>query len=65
MVHVSAAALAAALKGAKFPASTDDLVQLAQKNDAPKEVVEAIRNLPDKFYTMADVERAFSKEKAK
>jgi Protein of unknown function (DUF2795) len=32
------------LKGADYPASRDELVSLAESNDAPPDVVEAIRD---------------------
>jgi hypothetical protein len=49
------------LKGADFPASKDDLVECAQQNDAPEEVIEAIQALnDDNFESITDVTRADS-----
>jgi hypothetical protein len=45
-----------ALKGADYPASRDDLVSLAESNDAGGEVVEALRGMDDgSFDSPADV----------
>jgi Protein of unknown function (DUF2795) len=33
-----------ALKGADYPASRDDLIELARENDAPEEVVEELED---------------------
>jgi hypothetical protein len=47
------------LKGADFPASKDDLVECAQQNDAPEEVIEAIQALDaDSFDGITDVTKA-------
>lgn len=34
------------LKGARYPASREDLVALAEGNDAPEEVLDALRGMP-------------------
>ena len=45
-----------ALKGADYPASRDDLVSLAESNDADGEVVDALRGMDgDSFDGPADV----------
>ena len=48
--RVSPAAIEKALKGVDFPASKADLVREAQRNNAPPEVLEKIRNLPGNTY---------------
>ena len=60
MAHISAADLAKALKGAKFPARKEDLVDVAIRNNP---VLEALEKLPGReFSSVADVEKAFSEE---
>ena len=59
----SAAAIAKILSGAEFPKKKSDLVEYAETNkakvEAAQEVIQTIRELPDKTYTnMADVEKA-------
>jgi hypothetical protein len=47
------------LKGADYPASKDELVDLAESNGAPAEVVEALRNAPrDEFDGPDEVQAA-------
>jgi hypothetical protein len=49
------------LKGASYPASKDDLVSVAEGNDAPDEIVDAIRSAPeDTFDSPADVQAALA-----
>lgn len=44
------------LKGIRFPAGKQDLVQHAKGNGAPSEAMEAIEAMPEQTYeTMADV----------
>ena len=38
------------LKGADYPMSKDDLVRLAQSNDADDNALEALRAIPDRQY---------------
>ena len=58
----SPVAVQSALKGADYPASKDDLMQLAQRNGAPREIMEKIRELPgQRFDSPADVMEAFGK----
>jgi len=51
------------LKGAQFPASKNDLVQVARGNSADRTVVEALEKLPgEKYASIAEVMKAFGKE---
>ncbi|SFU69915.1 DUF2795 domain-containing protein [Halomonas korlensis] len=44
------------LKGTDFPASRADIEQQAQENGADDEILEVVRNMPDREYEdMADV----------
>ncbi len=50
------------LKGSKYPASKDALVQRAQENQAPGDVVEKLRGLPGgQFDTPASVMKALGR----
>jgi hypothetical protein len=61
--HVPAAAVQSALKGAHYPATKDDLIRLAQQNNAPSPLIEKIRDLPgSKFGGPQDVMKAFGQE---
>jgi hypothetical protein len=52
----STATIAQVLSGIDFPANKQQLVDYAQKNNADKEVIEAIQQMPEAEYTsMADV----------
>lgn len=52
----SPAAIQNYLKGADYPASKQDLIELAQDNDAPQDVMNIINKLPDRDYgSPADV----------
>ena len=54
----SPANIARSLKGIHFLVGKQDLVEHAKKNDADKEVIEVLEQLPDRRYgTMADVEK--------
>ena len=47
------------LKGTNYPASKNDLVQRAQDNKAPSDIVDTIRHLPaDQFGSPKDVMKA-------
>ncbi len=60
MARTSAADLAHGLKGAHFPISKEDLMELARKNGVPEEVCETMEDLPDEEYaSVAEVEKAF------
>jgi hypothetical protein len=59
---LSASGIAKALGGIDFPARRDDLVSHAKSNGAPEEVVDAIKDFPEREYqSMADVEKGFGK----
>ena len=48
------------LKGIDFPAEKADLLDLAEENGAEEEVLEKIRQMPEKEYgSMADVMKGF------
>ncbi|MCP9989045.1 DUF2795 domain-containing protein [Streptomyces sudanensis] len=47
------------LSGVSYPASKDDVVRQAKENGAGKEVMEALKSLPDKEY---DSPTAINKE---
>jgi hypothetical protein len=49
------------LKGADYPAGKDDLVALAESNDAPADVVEALRDADaDEFEGPDEVQAAIA-----
>ncbi|MCW5589078.1 MAG: DUF2795 domain-containing protein [Legionellales bacterium] len=49
------------LKGIDFPADKNEIVNQAKDNDAPDDVMSAIKNLPDNEYRSAvDVTKAVS-----
>jgi Protein of unknown function (DUF2795) len=49
------------LKGADYPASKDELVSLAERNDAPADVVEALRDAgADNFEGPDEVQAAIA-----
>ena len=59
MKTASAAGIAKALKGIDFPRNRGDVVKFAKKHDAQDEIIEVLKELPDrKFKTMADLEKA-------
>lgn len=44
------------LKGIKFPANREDLIEHARQNDAPEEVLSTLEQMPDReFHNAADV----------
>ena len=50
------------LQGVNYPASKDDLLSAAEKNDAPEDVVEEIRSLSgDEFDGPDQVMKAFGR----
>ncbi len=58
----SAAGVASALKGVSFPCDRSGLVDHADDNDAPSEVIDLIGSIPDQtFENMADVTQAVGK----
>ncbi len=49
-----------ALKGMDYPAKKKDLIEKARENDAPKEVMQVLENLPEKeFENAVDVSKEF------
>ena len=53
-----------ALKGMDYPASKQELMQQAKKNNANQNVMQAIENLPEqKFNSPTDVQKAWGQEK--
>lgn len=52
----STATITSFLEGVIFPASRDELIDRAEYNNAPQEVIDALEQLEDQEYTsMADV----------
>ncbi len=48
------------LKGVHFPAKKQDLVKLAKKNGADKEVLDEIERMPDQEYaSVAEIMKAY------
>lgn len=57
--HNAPVLIATYLAGVDLPCGRDDLTAQAEDNDAPEDVLDALRNLPDRQYgTMAEVEQA-------
>lgn len=53
-----------ALKGMDYPASKQELMQQAKKNNANQNVMQAIENLPEqKFNSPTAVQKAWGQEK--
>jgi hypothetical protein len=53
------------LKGVAYPAKKDDLIQKAQDNDAPDEVLDILQQLPDGEYGgPQDVMKAYGQVKS-
>jgi len=49
------------LRGADYPANPDELIELAEENGAPEEVLQILEQLPDEdFNSPIEVEQAFS-----
>ena len=62
--NVSASELQLYLKGVDYPANRDELVQKAEENNAPENVMEWIRKLPERTYERPNhVEEEFGKMK--
>lgn len=58
--RISPISLQKHLKGTSYPATKQDLVHRAQTNQAPDDVLEMIRHLPQKSYdSPAEVMRSF------
>lgn len=61
---VSAAQMQMYLKGIKFPADKEKLIETAENNNAPENVMNFFRKLPDRQYERANhVEEEFGKLK--
>jgi coproporphyrinogen III oxidase-like Fe-S oxidoreductase len=47
------------LQGVKYPSRKEELIRKARENQAPRDVIDLIHNLPDReFNSTADVSRA-------
>ncbi len=63
MAKINPIELQKALKGVDYPASKDDVVKAAEKNDADDEIMEALKALSeDSFENPTDVTKALSDE---
>jgi len=52
----SSANIASFLEGISFPASKDELIDYAEDNNAPQDIIDVLEQLPDQEYTsMADI----------
>jgi hypothetical protein len=61
---VSAAQIQVYLKGIDYPATKDEIVQTAEQNDAPENVMKWLRQLPERTYERPNhVEEEFGKMK--
>ena len=59
MIGVSSFDLQHYLKGMSYPSRKDGLIQKAQENRAPLDVIDLLNNLPDReFHSAADVSKA-------
>jgi hypothetical protein len=54
MTGISPEAIYNYLKGMKYPARKDDLIQQAKKNEADRDVIDAMKSLPEKEYKSED-----------
>jgi hypothetical protein len=64
MVRVSPAQVEKSIKGIKFPASKQDLIQQAEGNNANDDVLNILDNVPDKqFNSPVDISKAIGKMK--
>lgn len=64
MVRVSPALVEKSIKGIKFPASKQDLIQQAEWNNASDDVLNILDNVPDKqFNSPVDISKAIGKMK--
>lgn len=61
---VSAAQIQVYLKGIDYPAGKQEIIQTAQNNGAPQDVMQFLDRLPEKqYYYPTDVEQEFGKMK--
>lgn len=52
----SPANIASFLEGLEFPASKDEVVDYAEDNNAPQEIIDVLEQLPDQeFLSMTDI----------
>lgn len=64
MVRVSPAQVEKSIKGIKFPASKQELIQQAESNNANDDVLNILENVPDKqFNSPVDISKAIGKMK--
>jgi predicted transcriptional regulator len=60
--NVSPAQVEKSLKGTHFPAEKQDLIQKAKENNANKDVLEVLENMPDKqFNSPVDISKAMGR----
>jgi len=61
---VTGAEIEHSIKGVRFPASIDDLAEQANKNNANKNIIQAIKELPNRTFSNAlDVSNEYNREK--
>ena len=61
---VSAAQIQVYLKGIDYPVGKQEIIQTAQNNGAPQDVMQYLDRLPEKqYYYPTDVEQEFGKMK--
>ncbi len=64
MVRVSPAQVEKFIKGIKFPASKQQLIEQAEGNNANDDVLNILENVPDKqFNSPVDISKAIGKMK--
>ena len=64
MVRVSPAQVEKSIKGIRFPASRQDLMDQAESNNANDDVLNILENIPDKqFNSPVDISKAIGKMK--
>jgi hypothetical protein len=52
------------LRGIQYPSRKDGLIMKAQENQAPRDVIDLLENLPDwEFGSIADISKALSGER--
>jgi hypothetical protein len=63
IMAITAAELEHSIKGINYPASKDELVEQAKKNNADKNIINALKELPEqKFSNPIEVTKAYGKE---
>ena len=64
MVRVSPAQVEKSIKGIRFPASRQELLEQAESNNANNDVLTILENIPDKqFNSPVDISKAIGKMK--